>query len=416
MFEQQSFFGPRILSVTDITKYLRALFESDQILNDVWVSGEVSTLSTPASGHIYFTLKDGAASLRCVIWRTQAARLRVPMKTGMAVEVHGAVSIYEASGQYQLYVDAVRASGEGLLYQEFLRLKAQLEAEGLFDLERKRELPQFPSRIGIVTSSTGAALQDMLNTIQQRFPIARVVLAPTMVQGEEAPPKIVAAIEALNRSGNVDVIILARGGGSLEDLWAFNDERVVRAVAASLVPVVTGVGHETDTTLVDYAADVRAPTPTGAAMLATPDKADLLVNLSAVTSILNGAFEDRLMQFHQHLTKNTNRLLLISPMFHIRNDRQRLDELSNRLVRDTNHQSILRTSKLEGIHRRLSALNPMQVLKRGYAVVRDAQGNVLMSVETLKNGSLVDITLAEGQFDAEVRKIKQPEKNKDQGL
>ena len=249
----------RVLTVSGISQYLRALFESDEILNDVWVSGEVSTLSTPSSGHIYFTIKDSNASLRCVVWRSQAARLRVPLKTGMAVEVHGAVSIYEASGQYQLYVDAVRAAGEGLLYQEFLRLKDQLEAEGLFDPERKRTLPAFPHRIGIVTSPTGAALQDMLNTIRQRYPLAQVVLAAAMVQGDDAPPKLVEAIEALNRSGNVDLIILARGGGSLEDLWAFNDERVVRAVAASAVPVVTGVGHETDTTLVDYASDFKSP-------------------------------------------------------------------------------------------------------------------------------------------------------------
>ena len=404
MFEQQSLFGPRVLTVSGISQYLRALFESDEILNDVWVSGEVSTLSTPSSGHIYFTIKDSSASLRCVVWRSQAARLRVPLKTGMAVEVHGAVSIYEASGQYQLYVDAVRAAGEGLLYQEFLRLKDQLEAEGLFDPERKRTLPAFPHRIGIVTSPTGAALQDMLNTIRQRYPLAQVVLAAAMVQGDEAPPKLVEAIEALNRSGNVDLIILARGGGSLEDLWAFNDERVVRAVAASAVPVVTGVGHETDTTLVDYASDLRAPTPTGAAMLATPDKADLLVNLSAISAVLDDVFQDRLTDYRQQLDQRVNRLVLTSPMYRIRNDQQRLDELAQRLHRIIDHQAKLRTSQLEGIQKRLSSLNPFEILKRGYAVVRDAKGNLLRSTAGLEINSHVNVRLADGSFEAQVVK------------
>ena len=400
MFEQQSLFGPRVLTVSGISQYLRALFESDEILNDVWVSGEVSTLSTPSSGHIYFTIKDSSASLRCVVWRSQAARLRVPLKTGMAVEVHGAVSIYEASGQYQLYVDAVRAAGEGLLYQEFLRLKDQLEAEGLFDPERKRSLPAFPHRIGIVTSPTGAALQDMLNTIRQRYPLAQVVLSPAMVQGEDAPPKLVQAIKALNRSGNVDLIILARGGGSLEDLWAFNDERVVRAVAASDVPVVTGVGHETDTTLVDYASDLRAPTPTGAAVLATPDKADLLVNLAAITAVLEDVFQDRLAETRQQLDQKLNRLVLTSPMYRIRNDQQRLDELAQRLHRIIDHHAKLRTSQLEGIQKRLVSLNPFEILKRGYAVVRDVEGNLLRSTAGLEIASYVNVRLAEGSFEA----------------
>jgi exodeoxyribonuclease VII large subunit len=405
MFEQQSLFGPRVLTVSGISQYLRALFEGDEILNDVWISGEVSTLSTPSSGHIYFTIKDSNASLRCVIWRSQASRLRVPLKTGMAVEVHGAVSIYEASGQYQLYVDAVRAAGEGLLYQEFLRLKDMLEAEGLFDPQRKRPLPEFPGRIGIVTSSSGAALQDMLNTIRNRYPLAEVLLAPAMVQGEEAPPKLVAAIEALNRQDNVDVILLARGGGSLEDLWAFNDERVVRAVAASRIPVVTGVGHETDTTLVDYAADLRAPTPTAAAMLATPDKADLLVNLSAVSANLDSAFSDIINWNRQQLDQKSNRLILMSPLYRIRNDRQRLDELAQRLHRVTYHQAKLRASQLDGIQRRLTALNPFEVLKRGYAVVRDGDGNLLRSVDGLNIGNIVNVRLADGSFEAEVNHI-----------
>ena len=256
-------------TVTDLTRHLRQLLETDLDLQDVWVQGEISNLSRPASGHVYFTLKDSGAALRCVMWKSDAARLRFPPQDGSAVEAHGRIGIYEVSGQYQLYADNLRPLGEGVLYQEFLRLKALLETEGLFDLSRKRPIPELPHRIGIVTSPTGAALRDMLQTLQRRMPLAEVILAPTPVQGDEAPPALVSAIQMLNRMAAPDVILVGRGGGSMEDLWAFNDERVVRAVTRSQAPVISGVGHETDFTLVDFAADLRAPTPTAAAELAT---------------------------------------------------------------------------------------------------------------------------------------------------
>ena len=288
MFDQPSLFRTS-LTVTDLTRYLRQVLESDPVLQDVWVNGEISNLSRPSSGHIYFTLKDAGAALKCVIWRSTMLKLRIDLQSGMAVEAHGQVSLYERDGAYQLYVDAVRPAGEGRLYQEFMRLKARLEAEGLFDEERKRSLPERPRRIGIVTSPTGAALQDMLNTLQRRYPLAEVLVAGAAVQGVEAPPEIVRGIRALNRLPGVDVILVARGGGSLEDLWAFNDERVVRAIVASRVPVVSGVGHETDFTLADFAADRRAPTPTGAAVMVTPDVADLKITLNRQQERLNTA-------------------------------------------------------------------------------------------------------------------------------
>jgi len=400
MFEQSSLFGPRVLSVSGITQYLRAMMESDEILRDVWVSGEVSTLSTPSSGHVYFTLKDSGATLKCVIWRAQASRMRNQLQTGSAVEVHGAFSVYEAGGQYQLYVDAVRLAGEGFLYQEFLRLKARLEAEGLFEEDRKRRLPEFPTRIGIVTSPTGAALQDMLNTLQNRYPMAEVILAPAVVQGDDAPPKIVKAIEDLNLYGHVDVIILARGGGSLEDLWAFNDEKVVRAVVNSSVPVVTGIGHETDFTLSDFAADVRAPTPTGAAVAVSPDKNDLLRDLGSVYASLKDAFEDRLSDLDHNMNRILQRLNMLSPIAQIRNDSQRLDEMTQRLERNMQHQMVLRHSRLEGATSHLESLNPLQVLKRGFAIVRNAQGKVIRSVNEVYRNEEVLIRVADGEMDA----------------
>lgn len=405
MFEQMNLFGPRVLTVSGMTQYLRALLESDEILRDIWVEGEISTLSKPSSGHIYFNLKDNTATLRCVIWRQNAVRLQATLETGMAVEVHGNVSVYEAGGNYQLYVDAVRMAGEGYLFQEFMRLKAKLEAEGVFDPERKRAVPSQPKKLGIVTSPTGAALQDILNTIKTRFPLVEVVLAPTMVQGEEAPPKIVQALRELNKMEDIDVIILARGGGSMEDLWAFNDERVVRTIAESRIPVVTGVGHETDTTLADYAADYRAPTPTGAAVVVTPNKEDLLVGLSGLQTMLHDLVGYKIQQSKQQLLSEESRLNFLSPINRIHNDQQRLDEVSLRMERILSHKLSLSTSKLGGISARLQSVNPKNVLQRGYAIVTDPNGKILNSVRQVEIGDQVKVQIADGELDTEIKQI-----------
>jgi exodeoxyribonuclease VII large subunit len=411
MDEQMSLFGPRVLSVSGMTQYLRALLESDEILRDVWVEGEISTLSKPSSGHIYFNLKDNAATLKCVIWRQNAMRLQAALETGMAIEAHGSVSVYDAGGQYQLYVDAVRMAGEGYLFQEFMRLKALLEAEGLFDTERKREIPEIPKKIGIVTSPTGAALQDILNTITGRFPLVEVVLAPTVVQGGEAPPKIVQAIRQLNQLLDVDVILLARGGGSMEDLWAFNDERVVRAIAESRIPIVTGIGHETDTTLADYAADLRAPTPTGAAVAVTPDKSDLLTDLANLDYQLEGEIESIIQHKRQLLQAEQSRLNFLSPLNRIRNDQQRLDEISMRINRNIAHQLKLSKSNLGGLVARLNSLNPMQVLQRGYAIVSDQTGKIVSSVSDVKSGEKINVRLVDGVLESEVKQVKRQDED-----
>ena len=399
---QMSFLQPTSWSVSEVSAYLKDLLESDHNLADLWVQGEISNFSQPRSGHLYFTLKDASAALKCVMWRNMAQRLQFLLRDGDAVEVHGSLSVYEAGGQYQLYADLIRPVGEGALYQEFLRLKAQLEAEGLFDPERKRSIPEWPRRIGIVTSPTGAALRDMLNTLRRRYPLVKVILAPTAVQGEEAPPGIVSALQSLNLTASPDVILLARGGGSIEDLWAFNDERVARAIAASAAPVISGVGHETDFTIADFVADLRAPTPTAAAELATPDRNDLRAALNDQNQRLERAALGQIAAQRWQLNEFQNRLLHQNPLARIRNDRQRLDELTHRTGVALSHQMKLERSQLFGLVRRLEALSPLAILQRGYAVVSTADGSIVHSAVQVNPGDRLDIRVHEGQFPVEV--------------
>jgi len=389
-------------TVTELTRYLRSLLEEDTSLQGAWVEGEISNLSRPSSGHIYFTLKDSGASLRCVMWRSDAAKLRFAPQDGGAVEAHGNISIYEAGGQYQLYVDVLQPKGEGALYQEFLRLKALLEAEGLFDLARKRPIPESPRRIGIVTSPTGAALRDMLNTLRRRLPLVEVFLAPVPVQGEEAPPAIVMALENINRVVEPEVILLARGGGSIEDLWAFNDERVVRAITQSNAPVITGVGHETDFTLADFAADMRAPTPTAAAELASQiTLLDLKARLVEITNILTNTTVSMLERRREAMNWTESRLRIASPMRRLQSERQRVDELSRRASTAQFHRLALATERLKGLESQLQALSPMEVLRRGYAVVTKKK-KVVTSRSEVQEGDPLRVRVRDGEFNARV--------------
>lgn len=392
---------PPTWSVTDLTRYLRELLESDHNLTDLWISGEVSNVSAPKSGHLYFTLKDANASLKCVMWKPQVMRLRFLPRDGDAIEVHGALSVYEQAGQYQLYADIIRQTGEGALYQEFMRLKAKLEHEGLFAEDRKRPLPAWPRRIGLITSPTGAALQDMLNTLRRRFPLVDVILAPTAVQGIEAPPGITRGLTALNRQTPApDVIIVARGGGSIEDLWAFNDETVVRAVATSAIPVISGVGHETDFTLTDFAADLRAPTPTAAAELATPNQADLRAALAELSTELTRTLLATLQTRRWSLADTQNRLLRQAPRARLLNDRQRLDDLLRRGETALAHGLKLHRTRLDGLTQKLTALNPLAILERGYAVVTQADGQAVRRVGQVSPGEALTIRVADGTLPA----------------
>ena len=400
--EQLSFFRSTTWTVIGITQYIRGLFESDHNLQDVRVRGEVSNFSQPRSGHVYFTLKDESASLRCVMWRNTVMEQSFLPKDGDAVEVHGSITIYEAGGQYQLYADEILPLGRGALYQEFLRLKEQLQSEGLFDESRKRPIPQWPHTIGIITSPTGAALRDMLNTLRRRYPLVNVVLAPTTVQGDDAPPGIAAAIKALNNIIKPDVILLARGGGSIEDLWAFNDPRVAYAIAASEAPLISGVGHQTDFTIADFVADLRAPTPTAAAELATPDRAELMVSLSEINQrLVRGMLA--IIENERWEARNVHhRLERTSPSGRIRTDKQRLDEYIIRIGTAINHVIKFQQTRLTGVQQHLSSLNPMAILDRGFAVISKADGKVVRTIGQVKKGELINVRVTDGEFGAKV--------------
>jgi len=393
---------PSSWTVSDLNRYLRELLESDELLQDVWVRGEVSNFMRASSGHRYFTLKDNTASLRCVMWRNTAIRQSFIPRDGDAIEVHGSISVYEAGGQYQLYAEILRPVGEGALYQEFLRVKALLEAEGLFEPERKRPIPPRPQRIGIVTSPTGAALQDILNTLRRRYPLVEVVIAPTPVQGEEAPHGIKKALQDVVRIANPDVIILARGGGSFEDLWAFNDEKVARTIAASPVPIITGVGHETDFTIADFVSDLRAPTPTAAAELASPNQVDLLLDLSELHDLLIQLLQAYQRELRWTLLDLQNRMERNSPLSRIQSDIQRVDELEHRLGASIQYKLLLTRTQLKGLVQQVVALSPAAVLERGYAIVTNQAGQTVSAVEQVSGGEALKIEVSDGGFGVHV--------------
>jgi exodeoxyribonuclease VII large subunit len=407
MFEQLSLFGGATISepftVSQLTGHIRRLFEDDPVLGDVWVEGEISNFSRASSGHCYFTLKDGGAQVPCVMWRNVADVQDYLPASGDQVLAHGNVSVYEAGGRYQLYVDRVQPAGLGNLYLEFERLKAQLEAEGLFDPERKRPLPILPHRIGVVTSPTAAALRDILNVLGRRYPLAEVLLSPTQVQGDAAPPQIVAAIEALNEREDVDVIIIARGGGSLEDLWAFNDERVARAVAASRIPTVCGVGHETDFSLADFAADVRAPTPSAAAELVAPDRAELQAYVAGLSMALVAALRGEIDERRWKLAEQVRALKHLSPQAQLAQARQPVDDLLARAEAAMHHNLTLNRERLAGLSGRLNSASPLGTLERGYAIVhRREMAAVVQSVEQVAPGDALSVRVADGEFEVEV--------------
>ncbi len=394
---------PQTFTVSELTGHIRSLFDRDATLRDVTVEGEISNWSPAHSGHIYFSLKDAGASIRCVIWRSTARRLSYrPAGNGEAVQARGRVSVYEVGGSYQLYVDDLEPVGQGALYAQFERLKRKLEAEGLFDEDRKRPLPAFPRRIGIVTSARAAALRDILNVLSRRFPLAEVTLSPTPVQGSDAPPQIAAALQALFAlQPPPEVIILARGGGSIEDLWAFNDEVVARAVAASPIPVISGVGHQTDFTIVDFVADRRAPTPSAAAEVAVPDADELRRMVAGVQYQFAAVTEALEAEKRAQLQDALWRLQRLSPQRQVDTRRQQIDDIAARMRRALKRSFALRRERLGGASARLEALNPKATLLRGYAIVQKGTSPVTR-VGDVSEGDTVTVTVSDGDFEAKV--------------
>jgi exodeoxyribonuclease VII large subunit len=390
----------RIITVTQAASYLRELIETDVVLGDVWVSGEVSGPRTQPSGHTYFTLKDAGAQLRAVMFRSallRQRRLAEHLVQGSQVIAHGRLSVYEARGELQIVVDYVQPDGVGLKHAQFERLRAQLEEEGLFEQGRKRQLPVFPRRIGVVTSQSGAVFHDICNVVARRWPLAEVVLAPTPVQGPDAVFGIVAGIEQLNVQGNIDVIIVARGGGSIDELWAFNEEPVARAVFGSLVPVVSAIGHETDFTICDYVADLRAPTPSAAAELVAPDS-------HALRNLIAHRLEATGNAINRRLTRDRDRIAALLSRsergkIDINRQRQRIDDFERRALHAIRGAQRERLDAVRRCNAQLDALNPNATLARGYAVVHKG-GSVVSSIAGVSSGDSLVIKVADGGFAA----------------
>ncbi len=360
-------------TVRELNARIRRLFERDEDLQDLWVEGEVSGFKqAQPSGHCYFTLKDGKTTIAAVMWRSHAQQMATLPRDGDAVLVHGSVTIYEERSTYQLYADRIRPVGVGDLYRQFELLKEKLESEGLFDHARKRPLPLFPRRIGVVTSANAAAFQDVQNVLRRRFPLVEVVLSPSLVQGLDAPMQIVRALNRLSTC-DVDVILVTRGGGSIEDLWAFNDEGVARAIAASRVPVVSGVGHETDFTIADFVADLRAPTPSAAAEVLTPDFAELQQGVTRLTRHLADAFDDSLRTWRDLLDNRQQTLRQLSPLVRVSAYRQRIDDWQTRMITAERRRISLLHERVTAREGALVAASPQAILARGYALVTDAQ-------------------------------------------
>jgi exodeoxyribonuclease VII large subunit len=389
------------LTVTDLTTYLREWVDSDDLLRDLWVEGEVSNLSRPQSGHCYLTLKHGDTQISAVVWKSSVARIGQLPGNGDAVLAHGRLAFYEGRGQLQLIADDLRPAGIGVLQAQFERLRAQLEAEGLFDQSRKRPLPAIPGRIGLVTSPTGAALQDMLHVLGRRFPLAEVLIAPCKVQGAGAAETVVEALYALYEQ-SVDVIIVARGGGSTEDLWAFNEEIVARAVFASPVPVVSGVGHETDTTIIDWVADLRAPTPSAAAEIVTPDRSELAEAADYLRERMEQTVIDQIAERQLALGQLQERLRQRTPLVRIARDRDLIAGMLRRCEQRVGHRLALARAHLAGAQGKLISLNPLGILSRGYAVVRRADGSVVTAPEQVEPAELLQLTLRGGDIQVRV--------------
>ena len=396
-----------VLTITQLNEYIRGKMDADALLNQVAVSGEISNYKLYPSGHHYFTLKDEGGALKCVMFKGNAMRLRFRPENGMKVIAMGKVSVYPRDGAYQLYCTAMAMDGVGDLYAAFELLKKKLAAQGLFDPAHKKPLPQYPGTIGIITSSAGAAVHDMLRILRKRYPLTQVKLLPVRVQGVEAPGEIAAAIRYANHYKLADLLIVGRGGGSIEDLWAFNDERVAYAIYESQIPVISAVGHEPDVTISDYVADLRAATPSNAAELAVPDENALLQNLDGMSAAMATALSRQLKAARQHLNVLSASPALRSPTGYMEQKAKSLELLKNRLVSAENQQIQRSNQRYIAAVSKLDAMSPLKVLTRGYSMARKEDGEVIRSVTQAELGERIQISLSDGKLSATVMEKKE---------
>ncbi len=397
----------RILEVSQVNNYIKQALDAQPLLQGLAVCGELSNYKIYPSGHHYFTMKDTESSLKCVMFRGSASRLRFRPENGMQVIASGRITVYPRDGAYQLYCDALLPEGMGDLHVAFEQLKAKLSAKGLFDPSHKKPIPKYPGIIGIVTSPVGAALRDMLRILNARYPLAQVRLFPSRVQGAEAPGEIVAAIDYANRYHLADVLIVGRGGGSIEDLWAFNDEQVAYALFRSQIPVISAVGHEPDVTISDYVADMRAATPSNAAELAVPDRNALLQMMDGYSASMESAFGRQLKNARQRLKMLAGSPAMVSPVGYLQQRRNSLQFLETKLSRAQNQRLYLSRQRFTALTAKLDAMSPLKVLTRGYAMVQGNDGAVIRSVKQAAVGESLSLMLNDGKIEACVTGIQE---------
>lgn len=397
----------QILSITQINEYIRSKMDADRLLNSVAVLGEISNYKVYPSGHHYFTLKDEGGALKCVMFKGNAIRLRFRPENGMKVIAMGKISVFPRDGAYQLYCTAMAMDGIGDLHAAFEQLKAKLSAQGLFDPAHKQKLPQYPGTIGIITSSAGAAIHDMLRILRKRYPLTKVRLLPVRVQGVEAPGEIVSAIRYANHHKLADLLIVGRGGGSIEDLWAFNDERVAYAIYESKIPIISAVGHEPDVTISDFVADVRAATPSNAAELAVPDQEALGQTLDTMLESMSYSLLRQLKNARRNLQTLSASRALKSPDAYLQQRRETLSAMTNRLVAGQSRSVALKKQRFVGLTSKLDAMSPLKVLTRGYAMTQTEDGDLLKSVKSVGIGDSIRVSLQDGSITAQVSDIKE---------
>ncbi|MGM0445341.1 MAG: exodeoxyribonuclease VII large subunit [Bacillota bacterium] len=396
-----------IYSVSQISSYLEALFSTDDVLQDLWVKGEVSNYYKANSGHLYFTVKDENSQLKTVMFRSRSSKLDFELEDGMEIAVHGYINVYKVRGEYQLYADQIVPEGKGTLYEQFEKLKQKLKEEGLFNEEHKKKIPLIPKKIGIVTSPTGAAIRDMLSVVNRRFKNVSILIVPSLVQGDKAAGQIVEGIKYLNKRDDIDLIIVSRGGGSIEDLWPFNEEVVARAIYESKVPVISGVGHETDFTIADFAADLRAPTPSAAAELAIANREEIETSLDNLAKRLLHNQKARIKNSKDKLSSIAGRRIFQKPEELFVDKMQRLDELTQNLKWNMEKTLNKSKEKFNILNSKLDTLSPLKTIKRGYSITYDKDLNPITDIKDVKKGQVIKTKIINGQLESEVKNIKE---------